>query len=116
MNFEYETIEETLLNIKLKGRMDLQGNQAIELELTSVAASEKSGVIVDMSGVEFLASMGIKTLITMTKAQLSHGGEVVLCSIQPLVKEILTTTGIDTIIKNFDTCDEAIKYLKNKGL
>lgn len=116
MNFEYETIEETLLNIKLKGRMDLQGNQAIELEFTSVATSEKLGVIVDMSGVEFLASMGIKTLITITKGQLSRGGEVVLCSIQPLVKEILTTTGISTIIKNFDTCEEAISYLKGKSL
>ncbi len=114
MQLESQVLGDNLVKIALSGRFDLQGNQAIEMKMTTLAATRKAGVVVDMSGVEFLASIGIRTLITNAKAQANRGGELVLCSLQPLVKEVLTTSGLDKIIRLFDNCEAAVAELEQK--
>lgn len=116
MDIASETINDSIIKIALTGRLDLQGNQTIEMKLTSLAATKKAGVVIDMSGVEFLASIGMRTLISNAKAQASRGGELVLCNLQPLVKDVLSTSGVDSIIHIFDDCDSAATALKDKGL
>ena len=116
MEIASEILEDSITKIELTGRLDLQGNQSIEMKLTSLAATQKAGVVIDMSGVEFLASIGMRTLISNAKAQAHRGGEIVLCNLQPLVKDVLTTSGVDSIIQIFDDCDSAVAELKGKGL
>ena len=108
MEIASETLHDTITKIALSGRLDLQGNQAIEMKLTSLAATRKAGVVIDMSGVEFLASIGMRTLISNAKAQANRGGELVRCNLQPLVKDVLSTSGIDSIIQVFEDCDSAV--------
>lgn len=116
MQIEFETIEDSIIKISLAGRLDMQGNQDIEMKFTAQAATERAGILVDMAGVEFLASIGIRTLITNAKSQAKRGGKLVLCSAQPLVKDVLTTSGVDTIIDIFDNCDAAVAELKRLEL
>lgn len=116
MEIASETLQDTITKVALTGRLDLQGNQEIEMKLTSLAATKKAGVVIDMSGVEFLASIGMRTLISNAKAQANRGGELVLCKLQPLVKDVLSTSGVDSIIQIFEDCDSAVADLKGKGL
>ena len=116
MDIVSETLEDSITKIALTGRLDLQGNQEIEMKLTSLAATHKAGVIIDMSGVEFLASIGMRTLISNAKAQATRGGELVLCNLQPLVKDVISTSGVDSIIQIYENCDSAVADLKGKGL
>ena len=113
MQIESETLENGIVKILLNGRLDMMGNQDIEMKFTGLAATEKALVLVDMTDVEFIASIGIRTLITIVKAQANRGGKVVLCSLQPLVKEVLTTAGVDNIIDIFDECEAAMSELES---
>ena len=79
------------------GRMDIAGVGVAEQQFNIVAATRKQ-VIVDFSGVEFLASLGMRTLVMTAKAVASKGGRMVLLSPQAGVEKALRTAGLDTII------------------
>ena len=97
MKIEAESLDGGIVKISLAGRMDLQGTQEIDLKFSAYAATQRS-VIVDMSAVDFLASMGIRTLLLVAKAVAGRGGNMVLFNTDPNVTMVLEMTGIDTLI------------------
>ena len=61
-------------------------------------AEEKRNVVVDMTEVSFLASLGIRTLVVSCKTLAAKGGNLVLLSLQPGVEKVLKTSGLHTMI------------------
>lgn len=104
----HEDIGEDVRRIVISGRLDTQGTNAIAPELKELAASAKRGVIVDLSQVEFLASIGIGQLIVNAQAVKARGGHMVLlASGYSAVMTSLTMTGIDQLLPVFKTAPEA---------
>ena len=91
-------LDSGILGISLAGRMDIIGTQQIDLKLTALTSTRKAQVLVDLSNVTFLASIGIRTLVNIAKAQKLRGGAVVLYKPTNQVEEVLKATGIATII------------------
>ena len=83
--------------VKLVGRMDIAGVSAVDMQFAVLAGSRKK-VVVDMSAVDFLASLGMRTLVVAAKSISSKGGKFVLLDPQPNVEKVLTSSGIDTVI------------------
>ena len=96
----------------LTGRLDVAGTENIDQAFTSLVASHKAAVIVDLSGVDFLASIGIRTLLTSAKAQEHRGGRLVLLNPQPMVESVMATAGVDTLIPIFRELDAALEDLR----
>ncbi|MCB1874500.1 MAG: STAS domain-containing protein [Chromatiales bacterium] len=111
MLLESSILEDGTTVVSLQGRMDVSGTQEIELPLTTRTAISKAAIIVDLSGVDFLASIGLRALVSNAKAQELRGGRMVLCNPQPAVEKVLASTGIDTIIPVFRTRSAAQEYL-----
>mgnify|MGYP002790086433 CR=1 FL=1 len=84
-------------NVIVAGRMDIAGVGAAEPSFNVVAASRRK-VILDFSGLEFLASLGMRTLVVTAKAVASKGGSVVILNPQANVEKALRTAGLDSII------------------
>src|SRR5271168_5286377 len=76
MEMKTETINGDVAKIILTGRLDILGAQQIDLHFTAITGSQRK-VIVDLEGVLFLASMGIRTLIMGAKSVKSKGGRMV---------------------------------------
>jgi anti-anti-sigma factor len=91
-------LDSGILGISLVGRMDIIGTQQVDLKLTALTSTRKAQVLVDLSNVTFLASIGIRTLVNIAKAQKLRGGAVVLYKPTTQVEEVLKATGIATII------------------
>jgi anti-sigma B factor antagonist len=106
MNIDAETLASGALKVSLAGRMDVQGAQAIDLKFTSYTANQKA-VIVDLSGVSFLASIGIRTLLLAAKAVAGRGGKMVALNPDDNVTQVLKMAGIDTLIPICRSVDEA---------
>jgi anti-anti-sigma factor len=106
MPFATRTLEDGVVIIALSGRLDLEWVQAADVKF-SAAASQHSKVIVDLSEVTYVASLGLRTLVLSAKAVSSKGGMVVLANPQPLVREVLVTTGIDGVLPIADSVDQA---------
>jgi anti-sigma B factor antagonist len=98
MELQSHELDSGILSISLTGRFDTLGAQEIDLKFTALSATRKVPVLVDLSGVTFLASIGIRTLVVNAKAQRNRGGAMVLYQPTNLVEEVLKSAGIDTII------------------
>lgn len=111
MEIHREEINPEISKITLSGRLDMQGAQEIDLEFTALTVTQGGKVIVDISNVSFLASLGLRCLLSAAKALSKKGGKLVLTSPQPNVAEVLKVSGIYQIIKIYDTNEEAIVAL-----
>jgi len=98
MELAVNELESGILGINLSGRMDIMGTQQIDLKFTALASTRRAQILVDLSNVTFIASIGIRTLINNAKAQKLRGGCMVLYKPSNQVEEVLRATGIDTII------------------
>ena len=98
MELVVNEIDSGILGINLSGRMDINGTQQIDLKFTALASTRKAQILVDLSSVTFIASIGIRTLISNAKAQKLRGGSMVLYKPSKQVEEVLKATGIDSII------------------
>jgi anti-sigma B factor antagonist len=97
MKLDVATIENGITKVSLSGRLDIDGALKIDSEFNKIA-EEKKNVLVDLSEVTFLASLGIRTLITGAKATANNGGRMVLLNPQPNVEKVLRTSRVDTVI------------------
>jgi anti-anti-sigma factor len=107
MELHYSELENNIRLIKLVGDLDIVGVGAIETQFSGYCAGENPRVVVDLSEVEFLASIGIRLLTLNAKAVASRGGRMVLLHPTPDVKSVLEITGIPAIIPIYDGLESA---------
>ena len=98
--------------IKLSGRLDIPGTGEIEGQFAALAATKKISLIVDLTEVSFLASVGIRSIISNAKAQQQRGGKMVLfVGENAPVAKTLEMTGIDSLVPMFSSMDDAVRAL-----
>src|SRR5262249_36695283 len=114
-NIEAEPIVEGITRIRLEGRLDITGAQDVDLRFAGICSTVARGAVVDLSGVTFLASMGIRTLISNAKALERRGAAMALFAPTPLVIEVLASVGIEELIPVLDTLDAALDTVKGSG-
>jgi anti-anti-sigma factor len=90
----------------LIGRMDIEGSQAIEGPF-GVLTRLRRTLVVDLSQVSFMASMGLRTLMVGARNQSELGGKLVLAGPQPNVEKVLKESGIGDIIGVYPTVEAA---------
>jgi anti-anti-sigma factor len=108
MQFETSTLPGGVTQISLNGRLDISGVQAIDQPFSFATTLRAERIIVDLAGVSFLSSIGIRLLLTSAKAQAQRGGKLVLASPQPLVRQVLEVAGIDQLVPLCATSQAAL--------
>ncbi|MBK8017835.1 MAG: STAS domain-containing protein [Betaproteobacteria bacterium] len=107
MNIDATKIQGGITLIRLAGRMDVEGTSAIETRFTAHAVSDGAAVVLDMAGVDFLSSYGIRALMLVAKALRQRGGAMALMCPQDAVRKVLETSGVDQLIPLGDSLSEA---------
>src|SRR5580658_6878559 len=90
-------LEGEVTKVLLSGRIDIVGARESEMPMAVVAGSRRA-VVVDLSAVEFMASLGLRGIVVSAKSIISKRGKIVLLMPQPQVQEVITTTGIHELI------------------
>ncbi|MBI2334138.1 MAG: STAS domain-containing protein [Chloroflexi bacterium] len=91
-------LDKNITLIKLRGRLDIAGVSQIETKFAAYCSGEKPRVIVDISEVNYLASIGIRLLVTNAKSLRSRNGKMALLNPAPDVMNVLEITAIPSII------------------
>jgi len=108
MSISYDDIGDNLRRIVITGRLDMPGTDSVASTLGELIAAPKKGVVVDLSSLKFLASIGIRALITSAKAVQQRGGKMVLvASAGSTVVMSLEATGVDLLIPVFNNASDA---------
>jgi anti-anti-sigma factor len=112
MDVQVQHLDGGIERINLAGRLDSASIKDIDLRLSALTAESKASILVDLSQVSFLASIGIRTLLTTARLLRQRGGKMALLNPQSLVEEVLKVTGIESIIPIFHDLDAASAALK----
>jgi anti-anti-sigma factor len=112
MQLTTEQLPDGVEKIALAGRMDVAGAQEIDGRFTFLTTTRPALIVVEISQVSFLASIGIRTLVSSAKTLARHGGRMVLANPQPLVEEILKLACIDSLIPVYADVGAACAGLK----
>ena len=92
--------------ISLEGRLDAAGMQTGEAEFQAAVALAPN-VIVDLSWVPFISSIGVRMLVAAAQAQSKMGGKMVMVNPENACRRVLKTTGIDQVVPVFERMEEA---------
>ena len=104
---QFSKLDNEIRMIKLAGKFDIVGTGEIETKFTGYCSGDKVHVIVDLSGVNFLASIGIRLLMLTARSVNKRGGKMVILNPIPDVKNVLETTGIPAIIPIYSSLESA---------
>lgn len=99
-------------HIRLSGKLDVQGSEEIEQRLQELTTDADRSAIVDMAGVHYLASLGIRLLFTCAKSLAAGGRKMIVLNPQPMVEETLMTSGTVNFIPIAGDLDEAVSMLR----
>jgi anti-anti-sigma factor len=107
MEMHYSELNKGISLIKLSGKLDIIGTGEIETKFMGYCAGEKVRVVVDLSEVDFLASIGIRLLVLTAKSIASRNGKMALLNPTPEVHHVLEITGIPDIIPIYSHLESA---------
>jgi anti-sigma B factor antagonist len=96
-----------VVRISLEGRLDVDGTQKVEQAFAYRTTTRAGRFAVDLSGVTFLASIGIRMLVTAARAQSQRGGRMILVSPESMTRKVLETAGVDQLIAIVPDLDAA---------
>ena len=97
--------------VLLEGEIDFSVLDEMRTALEEASASSPSWVLVDLSGVTFIASDGLGVLIEAQRKADSDGRKFDLIHPQPHILGMLRKTQLTRVFKVFDSIDEALQDL-----
>lgn len=107
MKLQYSELDGGIRLIKLSGALDMNGTYSVEIEFVRQCRGDNVRLIVDLSRVNYISSIGIPMLINTAKSVSSQGGKMVLLNPQRNVAEVLEITGIPLIIPIYTNLESA---------
>ena len=112
MDLQFSTLENGIRLLKLTGRLDTLGAGEIEPRFNEHCDGDNALVIVDLSGVDFLASIGIRLLVGAAKSVAKRGGRLLIVGPNADVHMVLDLSGIPAIIPLHDDVASARAVLQ----
>ena len=94
----------------LSGRMDVDGALAVDDRFRELSSLRRK-LVIDLAGVSFMASMGLRTLMVSARSLANIGGRMTLANPQPNVESVLETSGIGELVGVHRSIDAAVEAL-----
>lgn len=79
------------------GDIDLSGSPALRSEMKKVQEAKPARIIVDLSGVPYMDSSGVATLVEAMKFARANRGKLVLCSLSDRVRSIFEIARLESV-------------------
>lgn len=108
---EEELDDETVV-LRVVGEIHATTAPEFSERLNDAIASGKTGVVLDLTGVEFIDSTGLSVLLNGLRRVTRVRGTMMLACANPTVLRLFEITKLDTTFEILPNCDEAIERLR----
>lgn len=113
MDMKVSQADDEITRIDLDGRFDIQGAQEVDARFGELAESSKA-MIVDLSKVSFIASLGVRTLMLSAKTLIRRGADMAVCGASENVEKVLRSTGFNEVAGLYPDYDSAARTLAER--
>jgi anti-sigma B factor antagonist len=113
-NFELseEDLDDTTAVIRVAGEIHATTAPEFSERLNSAIEAGKTGVVLDLTGVEFIDSTGLSVLLNGLRRVTRVRGAMVLACANPTVLRLFEITKLDSTFEILPSCDDAIARLR----
>ena len=103
--------------IRIEGRIDHKTAKNFEDELKphldECGKGNNKKILIDMGGVDFMTSAGLRVLMVAVKTCDRGDGEISVASLQPMIKEIFKISRFDSVLSVFPSVESALESISS---
>jgi anti-anti-sigma factor len=88
------TTENGVTIVTLQGRLDAPAVPEAERGFLDAVEAGAHNVLVDLAGVEYISSGGVRVIVVLAKALEKVDGNMKLCNLNPFVSEVFKITNL----------------------
>jgi anti-sigma B factor antagonist/stage II sporulation protein AA (anti-sigma F factor antagonist) len=110
MECKTQDIENVIL-VRVEGRIDHTTAKDFEnvlLPQLDGCTGEDKKALLDLSGVAYMSSAGLRVLMLAAKQCRQQQGEIVIAALQPMLQEVFNISRFHTVFKVFETVRAAL--------
>jgi anti-anti-sigma factor len=97
--------------IRPQGRLDNSTGPEFEKDLLNRLDQGLSLLVLDLSGLTFMSSTGLRAILLAAKRLKLSGGRLAVCALSKPVKQVFDVTGCDALIDIFPSYETAVAHL-----
>jgi anti-anti-sigma factor len=90
------------------GRIDSTTSGDLDARLLALRSAEAPRLVVDFDGVDYISSAGLRVMLTLAKRTKDGGGRLVLCALDPSVRQVFDLAGFSALFAIVASRDEAV--------
>ena len=95
--------------VVVEGRVDSATWEELDNKLGSLLEDSRYKIVVDLSGVSLMTTIGLRVLLTAQKECKKNGGELIISCPSERMDYTLTTAGYKNVFSVYDDQAEAIE-------
>jgi anti-sigma B factor antagonist len=96
-------LDQPIALITVAGRLDASTIGQLERALNDSLVAASRAIVVDLSGLTYVSSSGLRVLLAARSAMRKRGGDVFLCALNPNVRAVFDMVGFTAVFGIFDT-------------
>ena len=93
--------------MQVSGRLDASTVSILERALLRAFSLGARVIVIDMGEVTYISSSGLRVLLTARRQARERGGDILLCSLSPNVRDVLDMVGFAALFSISSTLDDA---------
>ena len=97
------------LIVRIVGEAGIDNVSTLEGELLKISALRPPLVVFDLSGLDFIASLGMGALMSFRQGVVRNGGTVRVAAAQPAVLDAFKRACLNALFNTCNSVDEALK-------
>ncbi len=106
MDIKFNTIDgKTIFSIT--GRLDTSNYELASEKINARINAGEKELIADLANMDYISSSGLRVFLSVLKKLKSEGGSIILCCIQPKIKEVFEISGFNTLFTITNSIEEA---------
>lgn len=94
-------------------RLDSSTGPLFEDDIAKAIAGNADKLLLDMAGLDYISSAGLRIVLHAAKQMKAKGGRLVLCSLNEQIHEVFEISGFSSILDICSDRDEALVRLTN---
>ena len=95
--------------LTFEGRLDTQTSPDAQQQLTRLIEEGETKILVNLEKIDYISSAGLRVLLVVAKQLKTTDGELRICSLNEVVKEVFDISGFDMILPISASESEALE-------
>ena len=101
--------QDAAIIVQPTGDVDLTGSPMLRAELRKAAGEQGSKLVIDLTGVPYMDSSGVATLVEALQQARKSGKSLVVCGLSARVRSIFAIARLESVFTIVPTLADALK-------